>query len=254
MGYENDGTFVFRKNKFSKQWKFLIHTILHCLSSKHSSWDQFGSKEAMALICLSKGQIFNWSKAIFEAMVRNVTPCSKKFLMYPRFLQMVFDEDTTPFAEHTYTLLVGILKPKVFSNMNRGPQVLDVPLTPVMLLEGEGQANPAVSQPTPSVSLPIPPPPMPSTQSLPTLSSFPSTVIPPLPPNFTQLPQSITTTSTTEPVTTPTLNEATTLTVETSSRVESRMTLLELTDLVLVLQGKVAGLETELSQVKAANA
>ena len=86
MGYVNVGTFVFRNNKFSKQCKFLLHTILHCLSSKHISWDQFGSKEAMALICLSTGQTFNWPKAIFEAIVRNVNAGTKKFLMYPRFL------------------------------------------------------------------------------------------------------------------------------------------------------------------------
>ncbi|GJY80925.1 hypothetical protein Tco_0493676 [Tanacetum coccineum] len=32
------------------QWKYLVHTLLHCLSSKSSSWDQFGTNIASALV------------------------------------------------------------------------------------------------------------------------------------------------------------------------------------------------------------
>ncbi|GJU57364.1 hypothetical protein Tco_1235130 [Tanacetum coccineum] len=55
-------------NKFSPQWRFLVHTILHCLSSKSGSWDQFGSPIAVALICLSDRRKFNWSSYIFKGM------------------------------------------------------------------------------------------------------------------------------------------------------------------------------------------
>ncbi|GJY94718.1 hypothetical protein Tco_0511079 [Tanacetum coccineum] len=43
---------TFHKNKFSPQWRFLVHTIQHCLSSKSGSWDQFGSSLAIALISI----------------------------------------------------------------------------------------------------------------------------------------------------------------------------------------------------------
>ncbi|GJT06334.1 putative ribonuclease H-like domain-containing protein [Tanacetum coccineum] len=46
------------KNKFSPQWRFLVHTILHCLSTKSGSWDQFGSSLVVALICLSDWEKF----------------------------------------------------------------------------------------------------------------------------------------------------------------------------------------------------
>ncbi|GJU32169.1 putative ribonuclease H-like domain-containing protein, partial [Tanacetum coccineum] len=56
-------------NKFSPQWRFLVHTILHCLSTKSGCWDQFGSSLAVALICLSDGRKFNWSSYIFKGML-----------------------------------------------------------------------------------------------------------------------------------------------------------------------------------------
>ncbi|GKC17842.1 hypothetical protein Tco_1014624 [Tanacetum coccineum] len=48
--------------------------------------DQFSTNMASAIICLAKGQKFNFSKLIFDGMLRNLDP--KKFLMYLRFLQL----------------------------------------------------------------------------------------------------------------------------------------------------------------------
>ncbi|GKC04644.1 hypothetical protein Tco_0996254 [Tanacetum coccineum] len=67
MGYEPaSDKLTFYKGLFSPQWKYLIHTILHCLSSKSTSWDQFSTNLASAIICLAKGQKFNFSKLIFD--------------------------------------------------------------------------------------------------------------------------------------------------------------------------------------------
>nr|GEV85352.1 ribonuclease H-like domain-containing protein [Tanacetum cinerariifolium] len=80
LGYVTEGKLTFFKNKFSPQWRFLVHTILHCLSTKSGSWDQFGSPLVVALICLSDGRQFNWSSYIFKEMVSNIGN-AKKFLM-----------------------------------------------------------------------------------------------------------------------------------------------------------------------------
>ncbi|GJV13362.1 hypothetical protein Tco_1354903 [Tanacetum coccineum] len=60
------------KGHFSSQWKFLIHTTLHCLSSKKTAWEQFSSNIATAIICLATNRTFNFSKLIFDAMVKNL--------------------------------------------------------------------------------------------------------------------------------------------------------------------------------------
>ncbi|GJU34579.1 putative ribonuclease H-like domain-containing protein [Tanacetum coccineum] len=94
LGYVTEGKLTFYKNKFSPQWRFLVHTILHCLSTKSGSWDQFGSSLAVALICLSDRRKFNWSSHIFKGMVSNIGN-AKKFLMYPRFLQTILGIETS---------------------------------------------------------------------------------------------------------------------------------------------------------------
>ncbi|GJX05915.1 putative ribonuclease H-like domain-containing protein [Tanacetum coccineum] len=67
MGYEQLSTkLTFQKGSFSPQWKFLIHTILHCISSKSTAWNEFSTNLASAVICLARGQKFNFSKLIFD--------------------------------------------------------------------------------------------------------------------------------------------------------------------------------------------
>nr|GFA35089.1 hypothetical protein [Tanacetum cinerariifolium] len=55
MGYEKPSTkLTFYKGFFSSQWKFLIHTLLQSLSAKRTSWNEFSTTMASAVICLSK--------------------------------------------------------------------------------------------------------------------------------------------------------------------------------------------------------
>ncbi|GKA09132.1 hypothetical protein Tco_0688463 [Tanacetum coccineum] len=54
IGYENlTQNLRFYKAYFSSQWKFLIHTILQCLSAKITAWNEFSSTMASAIICLA---------------------------------------------------------------------------------------------------------------------------------------------------------------------------------------------------------
>ncbi|GJT95290.1 hypothetical protein Tco_1090808 [Tanacetum coccineum] len=54
MGYEKiSKKLTFYKAFFSPQWKFLIHTILQCLSPKTTAWNEFSSTMASAIICLA---------------------------------------------------------------------------------------------------------------------------------------------------------------------------------------------------------
>nr|GFA39050.1 hypothetical protein [Tanacetum cinerariifolium] len=58
MGYEKPSTkLTFYKAFFSSQWKFLIHTILQCMSAKRTSWNEFSLSMASAVICLSTGDL-----------------------------------------------------------------------------------------------------------------------------------------------------------------------------------------------------
>nr|GEZ45367.1 hypothetical protein [Tanacetum cinerariifolium] len=119
MGYEKTSTkLTFYKAFFLTQWKFFIHTILHSLSAKGTSWNEFSSAMASALICLSSGQRFNFSKYIFESLVRNVNS-SSKFYMYPRFIQLIIQSNIADLSKHTNRYISSVLTQKVFANMRR---------------------------------------------------------------------------------------------------------------------------------------
>ncbi|GJX57372.1 hypothetical protein Tco_0287269 [Tanacetum coccineum] len=162
MGYEQLSTkLTFQKGSFSPQWKFLIHTILHCISSKSTAWNEFSTNLASAVICLAKGQKFNFSKLIFDGMLRNLD--SKKFLMYPRFLQLFLNNQLKdlpqPFND---TYVTPCHTKKVFSNMARKSVNFSRNITLLfasMLVQnqapvGEGSAIHPEPQPTPSTSQP----------------------------------------------------------------------------------------------------
>ncbi|GKA42082.1 hypothetical protein Tco_0734742 [Tanacetum coccineum] len=59
IGYEgNLAQLTFSKPLFSPQWKYLVHVLLHCLSPKSTSWEQFGTNIASALVGLATNQKF----------------------------------------------------------------------------------------------------------------------------------------------------------------------------------------------------
>ncbi|GJZ09441.1 putative ribonuclease H-like domain-containing protein [Tanacetum coccineum] len=73
MGYEKlPQKLTFYNAFFSLQWKFLIHTILQCLSAKTTAWNEFSRTMASVIICLATNQKFNFSKYILDNMVKNV--------------------------------------------------------------------------------------------------------------------------------------------------------------------------------------
>nr|GEX33335.1 hypothetical protein [Tanacetum cinerariifolium] len=119
MGYEKPPQkLTFYKAFFSTQWKFLIHTLVQCLSAKRTTWNEFSCSMASSVICLATGRKFNFSKYIFDCMVRNVDSPSK-FLMYPHFLQVVMDNQVDSITTHNTRYTFIAFTRKVFANMRR---------------------------------------------------------------------------------------------------------------------------------------
>nr|GEY56696.1 hypothetical protein [Tanacetum cinerariifolium] len=194
MGYENPSTkLTFYKAFFSPQWKFLIHTILQCMSAKRTSWNEFSSFMASAVICLSTGRKFNFSKYIVDILVRNMDS-SSKFYMYPRFLQLMIRAQVGDLSSHTIKYLSPVLTQKVFTNMRRvgkGFSRAETPLFEGMIVAQ--QVDDVADEVTAGVNVndvpvvdvePTLPSPTPTTQPPPPSQELPSTshVIPTLPP------------------------------------------------------------------------
>ncbi|GJR66152.1 hypothetical protein Tco_0012217 [Tanacetum coccineum] len=151
MGYENlTQKLTFYKAFFSPQWKFLIHTILQCLSAKTTAWNKFSSTMASIVICLATNQKFNFSKYIFDNMVKNLEG-RVKFLMYPRFVQVFLDKQVEGMIKHKEIYVTPSHTKKVFINMKRGGKGFSGRVTPLfqtMMVqaqeEGEGSVMPIV--------------------------------------------------------------------------------------------------------------
>ncbi|GJV51990.1 putative ribonuclease H-like domain-containing protein [Tanacetum coccineum] len=158
MGYEGDLTVLtFNKALFSPQWRFLFHTMNHCLSSKSTSWDQIPTNIATAVICLTSNQKYNFSKLIFDGMLRHLD-AKKKFVMYPRFISIFLDKQLANVSVPLDHFPVNTLTSKVFSFMVKKGKHFSGKVTPLfatMLVqptqdEGAPSERPSEAQPTPS--------------------------------------------------------------------------------------------------------
>nr|GEZ57531.1 hypothetical protein [Tanacetum cinerariifolium] len=92
MGYNTlpNQKFTFQKGQFSHQWKYLIHTIMQCLSPKSTGFNEFSSNIATALCLSPKSTGFNeFSSNIATALV-----CLATNRVY-NFSKMIFDDEPT---------------------------------------------------------------------------------------------------------------------------------------------------------------
>nr|GEZ70253.1 putative ribonuclease H-like domain-containing protein [Tanacetum cinerariifolium] len=102
MGYNisPNQKFTFQKGQFSHQWKYLIHTIMQCLSPKSTRFNEFSSNITTALVCLATNRTYNFSKMIFDGMVKNVNNKVSKFLMkYTRRTRIAQSSVLPPIAD-----------------------------------------------------------------------------------------------------------------------------------------------------------
>ncbi|GKA49018.1 hypothetical protein Tco_0741976 [Tanacetum coccineum] len=102
MGYEGDLTVLtFNKALFSPQWRFLFHTMNHCISSKSTSWDQIPTNIATALmnvpVPLDHFPVNALTSKVFSFMVKKGKHFSGKVtpLFASMLVQLTEDEGAT---------------------------------------------------------------------------------------------------------------------------------------------------------------
>ncbi|GJY21260.1 hypothetical protein Tco_0393826 [Tanacetum coccineum] len=73
---------------------------------------------ASAMICLATNQTFNFSKYIFDNLMKHLEG-GVKFLMYPRFVQVFLDKQVEGMTRHKGVYVTPSHAKKVFANMKR---------------------------------------------------------------------------------------------------------------------------------------
>ncbi|GKC58620.1 hypothetical protein Tco_1086218, partial [Tanacetum coccineum] len=95
-----------------------IFEQLALIGSKTTTRNEFSSTMVSAIIYLATNRKFNFSKYIFESMVKNLDNVGK-FLMYPRFIQVFLDKQLEGMPTHNRIHIAPPHTKKIFGNMRR---------------------------------------------------------------------------------------------------------------------------------------
>nr|GEW99333.1 hypothetical protein [Tanacetum cinerariifolium] len=79
---------------------------------------RMGSTIASAIICLADNQKFNFSKYIFDNMVKSLEG-GVKFYLFPRFLQFFLDNQVEGMERNKEVYIISSHTKKIFANMRR---------------------------------------------------------------------------------------------------------------------------------------
>nr|GEX28087.1 RNA-directed DNA polymerase, eukaryota, reverse transcriptase zinc-binding domain protein [Tanacetum cinerariifolium] len=127
---------------------------MQCLSPKSTGFNEFSSNIVTALVCLATNSTYNFSKMIFDGLVKNVNNKVSKFLMYPRFLTMCLRMTQFGQITHTQKYVVPFHTKKLFTTLRVNSPSFSgriVPLFDTMLIQqGEGPGTPTEPHHTPS--------------------------------------------------------------------------------------------------------
>ncbi|GKC31390.1 hypothetical protein Tco_1038684 [Tanacetum coccineum] len=96
-----------------------IFEQLTLMGAKTTAWNEFSNTMAYADICLAINQKFNFSKYIFESMVKNLENVSGKFLMCQRFVQVFLEKHLEGMSNHKRIYVTPSHIKKIFGNMRR---------------------------------------------------------------------------------------------------------------------------------------
>nr|GEU91447.1 hypothetical protein [Tanacetum cinerariifolium] len=88
------------------------------LSAMTTTWNEFSSTMASAIICLTINQKYNFSKYVFDHMVKSLED-KVKFLMFPRFVQVYLDSQVEGRLKHKEIYVTPSHTKKIFANMKR---------------------------------------------------------------------------------------------------------------------------------------
>ncbi|KAJ0752521.1 hypothetical protein HanPI659440_Chr09g0325291 [Helianthus annuus] len=104
MGFTGHLNGKYLKTMFSPPYKFLIHCIVHALSHRKGAYDETSDYIMNIITCLVLNRPYNVSQVIFD-LVDNVGSGSGKYIMYPRFIQMMIDDQVKDLSKDPSDIL-----------------------------------------------------------------------------------------------------------------------------------------------------
>ncbi|KAM0067404.1 hypothetical protein Hdeb2414_s0002g00060801 [Helianthus debilis subsp. tardiflorus] len=80
------------KTMFSHAYKFMIHCVVHSLSHRKGAYVETSDYIMNIITSLVLNRRYNISQVIFEYLKENIKAGSTKYIMYPRFIMMMIND------------------------------------------------------------------------------------------------------------------------------------------------------------------
>nr|GEZ17715.1 hypothetical protein [Tanacetum cinerariifolium] len=131
----------------------VIFKELARMGGKTTSWNEFSSTMATAIICLANNQKFNFSKYILDNLKKNLE-AGVPFYMFPTFIQVFVNHQIGDMSHHKGIYVNPSLTKKVFTNMKKVGTWFSEAVTPLfgtMMVQAVEEVGdlPTVVQDTP---------------------------------------------------------------------------------------------------------
>nr|GEW33286.1 putative ribonuclease H-like domain-containing protein [Tanacetum cinerariifolium] len=148
----------------------VIFEQLTVMGAKTIAWNEFSSTMASAIICLAINKNFNFSKYIFDNMVKHFDG-GVKFMIYPIFVQVFLDNQVEGMDRHNANFVIFSHTKKVFANIKREGKDFSGKVTP--LFQSMMKKKKSNRKQRKEIEVPSPNSEIPNEERLPTTSNDP---------------------------------------------------------------------------------
>ncbi|MFS8023725.1 hypothetical protein Hanom_Chr16g01454831 [Helianthus anomalus] len=142
-----------------------VHFFLQCIAENKGGWDQLNKTQTSAIVALVNEWDYNFSVFIFDNMKKMLDDPKKKiFMLYPRFIQMILDEQYPTLVKGLDFIKLKPMGPGCFENACRNKRAKHHNFEARFQLEKHGrfadvvQGAPAAPAPPVVPVAPVPPP------------------------------------------------------------------------------------------------
>ncbi|KAM0067147.1 hypothetical protein Hdeb2414_s0002g00057491 [Helianthus debilis subsp. tardiflorus] len=123
MGFTGHLNGKYLKTMFSKPYKFMIHCVVHALSHWKGAYDETSDYIMNIITCLVLNMPYDVSKVIFDHLIDNVGAGSGKYIMYPRFIQMMINDQVKDISKDADDILgLQNMTTDTISRLSKGPE------------------------------------------------------------------------------------------------------------------------------------
>ncbi|KAK1431792.1 hypothetical protein QVD17_08451 [Tagetes erecta] len=105
----------FVKSYLIQEWRYIAHVFIMCLDHRKGGTDGLNLDWARAMMLICRGQKANLAKLIFNYILENIHATkAAKWLMYPRFIQMVLNDKLPNLPVVGDVLKIWEMHPRIF--------------------------------------------------------------------------------------------------------------------------------------------